>query len=250
MAGSLLDIYGNYQQAVDRYNNAGQAWNNAVEAYNQSIISDPSFYQGVNNRWGGYTIQPGNYSGSGPYTMYNGYTVGRTGTPIKQYQTKPVGYNTVTDSNNITGYDQEGNPIYATSKVPFYGGTNENTYVNPTTGLASVFASRPTDSFDMAAPIAPPPMEVSSVAGNVDPSQLYQTLYGKATPDLMSNEAWALQNISTPFLSSETSAYDTGGVNRMNNPLYYAGPDSLTTGQNARDINSYISGQQTGNLYY
>ena len=250
MQGNLLDIYGkydqalkNYQSQVNAYNAAGNAWNKSVADYNASVVSDQ----------GAYNPQTGNYAGSGPYTMYNGYTVGRTGSPISTYQTDPAGYNTVYDPNKITGYDNEGNFIYATSQVPYYSGTNENTYVDPVTGLASVFASRPSSSFDMVAPtapIAPPAQEMSSVSGNVDPSQLYQTLYGKGTPDLMSNEAWALQNISTPFLSSETSAYDTGGVNRMNNPLYYAGPDSLTTGQSGQNINSYISGQQTGNVYY
>ena len=116
-----------------------------------------------------------------------------------------------------------------------------------------MFASRPSDTFDMAmptAPIAPPAAETSGTLGNIDPSQLYQSLYGRATPDVLSNEAWSLQNIGTPFLSTETSAYETGGVNRTNNPLYYAGPDALTTGQTGQDVNSYISGQQTGNVYY
>lgn len=248
MAGSLLDIYGSYTRAADRYNNAGNAWNQAVADYNASIISDR----------GRYDPQTGNYAGGGPYTYYDGYTVGRTGDPLRTYQTDPTGYNTVTDYNNIVGYqdayDPESGasqqPIYATSQVPYYGGTNETTYVDPTTGLASMFAARPSASFDMGMPTAPQAAPTSTVMGNIDPTTLYQTLYGKGTPDIMSNEAWALQNVSTPFLSPETSAYETGGVNRMNNPLYYAGPDSLTTGQIGQDVNSYISGQQTGNVYY
>lgn len=255
MAGSLLNIYGlynqalaNYQRQADAYNTAGNAWNKAVNDYNASVISDSGAYN-----------SSGNYAGSGPYTMYNGYTVGRTGSPISTYQTDPAGYNTVYDYNtpiNTIGYDESGNPQYeyASTQVPYYSGTNETTYVDPTTGLASIFAARPASSFDMVAPtapIAPPPQEVSSVGGNIDPTILYQTLYGKATPDIMSNEAWGLQNISSPFLNSETNtAYDTGGVNRMNNPLSYVGPDVLTTGQGGYDINSVISGQMTGNPYY
>lgn len=254
MAGSLLDIYGLYDQAVQRYNNAGNAWNKAVEDYNASIVSDPAYYQGVIGNIGfsrGYTTTPGNYSGSGPYTMYNGYTLGRTGSPISTYQTDPTSYRTESDYSNITGYDSEGNPIYATIDVPVYSGTNETTYVDPTTGLASVFAARPASSFDMVAPIAPPPQEVSSTLGNIDPTQLYQTVFGKPTPDAMSSEAWGLQNISSPFLSSEANtAYDTGNIGRMNNPLAYVGPDVLTTGQGGYDVNSVISGQMSGNPYY
>lgn len=112
---------------------------------------------------------------------------------------------------------------------------------------------RPTETFDMERPTAPiepmgnPP---STVFGNINPTELYQSLFGKSTPDILSNEAWSLQNIGTPFLSTETSAYETGNINRMNNPMYYAQPDLLTSGQGGVDINSGISGQQTGNLYY
>lgn len=250
MQGNLLDIYGKYDTALknyinqaNAYNTAGNAWNKSVEDYNNSIISDQS----------AYSPQTGNYAGSGPYTYYNGYTIGRTGTPISTYQTSPAGYNTVTDYNNLLGYDYEGSPYYGTSQVPYYSGTNETTYVDPNTGLASIFAPRPSSTFDMVAPTAPtapPEQTMTNTLGSVDPSQLYQSLYGKATPDVMSNEAWSLQNISTPFLSSENSAYETGGVNRMNNPLYSAEANELTSGPSGKDINSYISGQQTGNVYY
>jgi hypothetical protein len=254
MAGSLLDIYGLYNQALrkyqneaDIYNAAGQAWNKSVEDYNASIISDSGAYK-----------YAGNYSGSGPYTIYNGYTVGRTGAPLNTYQTEPTGYKytNVWSNEDVSPeqqYDIYGNNV-GVIKTPIYSGTNETTYVDPTTGLASVFAARPSESFDMVAPtapIAPPPQEVTNVLGNIDPTQLYQTLFGKPTPDVMSSEAMGLQNISSPFLSSETNtAYDTGGVNRMNNPLAYVGPDVLTTGQGGYDINSVISGQMTGNPYY
>lgn len=100
------------------------------------------------------------------------------------------------------------------------------------------------------APVEPMGNPPSTVFGNINPTELYQSLFGKSTPDILSNEAWSLQNIGTPFLSTETSAYETGNINRMNNPMYYAQPDLLTSGQGGVDINSGISGQQTGNLYY
>lgn len=168
MAGSPLNIYGNYQQALDRYWQLADLYNAAGNQYNQDV-----------------------------QTWNDWVNAGAQGTPPME---------------------------------------------------------RPAESFNMArpeAPMAPGALEVSSIGGNIDPTQLYQTLYGKATPDIMSNEAWGLQNISSPFLSSETgTAYDTGGVNRMNNPLSYVGPDVLTTGQGGYDINSIISGQMTGNPYY
>ena len=250
-----MDIYGNYNRALqrysqeaDRYNAAGRAWQNSVEAYNNSIISDS----------GAYDPYSGNYSGSGPYTMYNGYTVGRTGAPLSTYQTEPTGYRytNVWSNEEVSPeqqYDLYGNLNEGVQKTPIYGGTNETTYVDPTTGLASIYAARPANEFTMEMPTAPiepmgnPP---PTVFGNINPTELYQSLFGKGTPDILSNEAWSLQNISTPFLSTETSAYDTGGVNRMNNPMYYAQPDLLTTGQGGTNINSSISGQQTGNLYY
>ena len=259
MAGSLLDIYGlynqalaNYQRQADAYNAAGNAWNKAVNDYNASVISDQ----------GAYNPQTGNYTGSGPYTMYNGYTVGRTGSPISTYQTDPTGYNTSyktiygEDISPEQAYDLYGNLNEGVNKTvtPIYSGTNETTYVDPTTGLASVFAARPASSFDMVAPtapVAPPPQEVSGTLGNIDQTQLYQTVFGKSTPDAMSSEAWGLQNISSPFLSSESgTAYDTGNIGRMNNPLAYVGPDVLTTGQGGYDVNSVISGQMSGNPYY
>ena len=170
-----------------------------------------------------------------------------------QYQTEPTSYRTETNYNNPLGYDELGGMMYGTIDVPVYSGTNETTYVDPNTGLASIYAARPASEFTMEMPTAPiepmgnPP---NTMLGNIDQTQLYQSLFGKGTPDMLSNEAWSLQNISTPFLSTETSAYETGGVNRMNNPLYYAQPNLLTTGQGGVDINSSISGQQVGNLYY
>lgn len=249
-AGNLLDIYGQYNQALknyqnqaNAYNTAGQNWSNSVDAYNNSVISDS----------GAYDPRTGNYTGGGPYTYYNGMTVGRTGSPISTYQTDPTGYNTIYDYNTVTGYDTEGNPTYASSQVPTYSGTNDTQYVDPNTGLASVFASRPGDFTLTAptAPTAPPPQEVSTTFGQIDPQSLYQTVFGRATPDTTSNDAWALNNISSPFLGSEEgNAYDIGNVNRLNNPESYVPPDALTTGTSIQDINSIISGQQTGNRYY
>lgn len=257
MADTLLDIYGNYNRALQRYtqeankyNTAGKAWEQSVKDYNASVISDKGAYN-----------KEGNYAGGGPYTTYNGFTVGRTGAPINTYQTDPTGYNTSFTNafgesvNPEQAYDLYGNLVEGVNKsvTPIYSGTNEITYVDPTTGLASVYAARPASEFTMEMPTAPiepmgnPP---NTMLGNIDQTQLYQSLFGKGTPDILSNEAWSLQNIGTPFLSTETSAYETGGVNRMNNPMYYAQPNLLTTGQAGVDINSSISGQQVGNLYY
>jgi len=167
MAGPMLDIYGNYQQALDKYWQLADLYNAAGQQYNQDI-----------------------------QTWNDWVNAGAQGTA----------------------------PI-----------------------------DRPSEQFSMERPMQPiepmgnPP---PTVFGNINPTELYQSLFGKGTPDILSNEAWSLQNISTPFLSTETSAYETGGVNRMNNPMYYAQPDLLTTGQGGTNINSGISGQQTGNLYY
>lgn len=168
MAGPLLDIYGDYQQQLDKYWQLADIYNAAGQAYNQDV-----------DKWNAWV------------------NAGAQGTPPME---------------------------------------------------------RPPESFSMerpAEPIAPMGQQPSTMMGNIDQTQLYQTLFGKATPDVMSSEAWGLQNISSPFLSSETgTAYDTGNVNRMNNPLAYVGPDVLTTGQGGYDINSVISGQMTGNPYY
>lgn len=233
---ALLDIYGDYQRALDRYNNAGQAYNNSVNAYNASTIHDTGAYS------------QGNYTGGGPYTMYNGYKLGRTGAPTSTYQTDPAGYNTVTDYNNVTGTDPEGNPIYETSQVPYYSGTNETTYVDPVTGLASIFAQRPADSFDLTAPVTPPPQESTGFSNNISPEELYQKQFGRSTPDVLSNEAWSLANLSSPFMSSEAGTiYETGGLSQMNNPLSYVEPNALTTGQTSQPYNSQIG---TENKYY
>lgn len=256
MADTLLDIYGNYNRALqrysqeaDRYNAAGRAWQKLVEDYNASVLSDPNLYNSEGNFKGQYEF--GNTS---PYTYYNGYTVGRTN-PTSTYKAQRKEY---------TGSDEYGNPVTQTGwydpstglglqEGGSFNYANENAYLNPQTGLISVFAARPANEFTMEIPTVPiepmgnPP---NTMLGNIDQTQLYQSLFGKGTPDMLSNEAWSLQNISTPFLSTETSAYETGGVNRMNNPLYYAQPNLLTTGQGGVDINSSISGQQVGNLYY
>lgn len=83
-------------------------------------------------------------------------------------------------------------------------------------------------------PIQPPGETYTATLGEVLPQDLYQSVFGKATPDTLTNEAWSLQNISSPFMSSASdTAYDLGQINRMNNPLYYASPDLLTQGQQA-----------------
>ena len=167
MAGPLLDVYGDYQQALNRYWQLADIYNAAGEQYNKDV-----------DAWNAWV------------------NAGAQGTPPME---------------------------------------------------------RPPESFTMERPVEPiTPMgnEPNTMLGNIDQTQLYQSLFGKGTPDILSNEAWSLQNIGTPFLSTETSAYETGGVNRMNNPMYYAQPNLLTTGQAGVDFNSGISGQQVGNLYY
>lgn len=241
MADTLLDIYGNYDRALQRYNQAGQAWQNAANAYNNSVIWDENAYS------------RGSYTGGNPYTLQDGYKLGRTGAPIKTYQTDPLGYNTVYDYNNpinVLGYDESGNPQYeyASTQVPYYGGTNETTYVDPTTGLASLYYARPAESFDMTAPIAPPPQQYSDMTSNINPEELYQKQFGRSTPDVLSNEAWSLANLTSPFLSSEAGTiYETGGLAQINNPLSYVGPDALTTGQISQPQAGMIG---TENKYY
>lgn len=97
-------------------------------------------------------------------------------------------------------------------------------------------------------PIRPREPTDTQTLGEVLPQDLYQSVFGVATPDTLTNEAWSLQNISSPFMSSAPeTAYDLGQVNRMNNPLYYAAPDLLTQGQQAFDPNTTIA---TQNPYY
>lgn len=260
MAGSLLDIYGNYEQAqklyqdrynsfmneVNAYNKAGQAWNQAVKDYNASSISDRGAYD-----------NSGNYVGGGPYTMYNGYRLGRTGTPVSTYQTDPTGYSYKSiygeDVSPEQAYDLYGNLSEGVNKIPVYGGTNETTYVDPNTGLASIFPTRPANEFTMTAPTAPEAPIAPEGSGyqgtsNISPEELYQKQFGRTTPDVLSNEAWSLANLTSPFLSSEAGTiYETGGLSQMNNPLSYVGPDALTTGQISQPGGSYIG---TENKYY
>lgn len=291
MAGSLLDIYGNYNQAyrgyenkynaeakryqneaniyntaldkylgeVDAYNAAGAEYQKLIDAYNATLITDPGAYR----TWFGGTSNQ--YQGSGPYTTWNDATVGRVN-PIETYQA--TRYET-------GGVDEWGNPYSVTSWYDPRTGlgrnpenpasvdttANADAYLNPETGLVSLFAPRPGDfgmatpTFNLSMPVfnepiapnAPPPLETNQT-GNIPAEELYQRQFGRTTPDVMSNEAWSLSNISTPFFSTEPSTiYETGGVNALNNPLSYVSPNALTTGQQSVDQNSLIGGQ---NPYY
>lgn len=98
-------------------------------------------------------------------------------------------------------------------------------------------------------PVAPRQGDTSAqYLGETLPQDLYQSVFGRSTPDVLTNEAWSLQNISTPFLNSTPSnIYDVGGVNALNNPLYYASPTLLTSGEQAYDVNTRINDQ---NPYY
>lgn len=111
--------------------------------------------------------------------------------------------------------------------------------------------SRPSETFDMARPeepIKPREPTDTQTLGEVLPQELYQSLFGRSTPDVLTNEAWSLQNISSPFMSSAPeTAYDLGQISQINNPLYYANPDLYTQGQKAYDPNATIADQ---NPYY
>lgn len=110
---------------------------------------------------------------------------------------------------------------------------------------------RPAETFDMqmpVAPIAPPEQQYSGMTSNISPEELYQKQFGRSTPDVLSNEAWSLANLTSPFLSSEAGTiYETGGLAQINNPLSYVGPDALTTGQISQPQAGMIG---TENKYY
>lgn len=306
MAGSLLDIYGLYDQAYNRYanlynqelgryQNLANQYNTAldeylgkvdeynrlanmynadlatqqaaykaqVDAYNATIQTDPNLY----NQYGDYLpVWQGDNNAT--FTEYNGKTIGRVN-PIETYQAQQVEYGSMDEWGNPVSnqgyYDPRTGLGYNNGNFDY---SNENAYLNPNTGLVSIFTSRPGDfnpptftgvnpgEFTMEvptfneplAPIAPPEQAQSTFTGNVRPEELYQKTFGRSTPDVLSNEAWGLANIGTPFLSSEpTTAYETGGVAAINNPLSYVGPDALTIGSTGVDQNSLIAGQ---NPYY
>ena len=97
-------------------------------------------------------------------------------------------------------------------------------------------------------PIAPQEQEKSQPLRTVVPQELYNSLFGRGTPDVLSNEAWSLQNISSPFLSSTPeTAYDVGNVAKINNPQAYMGPDELFTGQSDQTT---LNTMTTQNQYY
>ena len=97
-------------------------------------------------------------------------------------------------------------------------------------------------------PMAPRGQTDTQTMGEVLPQDLYQSTFGRSTPDVLTNEAWSLQNISSPFMSSAPdTAYSLGQVSQINNPLYYASPDLLTQGQQGYDPNATIA---TQNPYY
>ena len=97
-------------------------------------------------------------------------------------------------------------------------------------------------------PIRPREPTDTQTLGEVLPQELYASLFGRGTPDVLTNEAWSLQNISSPFMSSAPeTAYDTGNISAMNNPLFTASPDYLTTGQQGYSPNTVMASQ---NPYY
>lgn len=262
----LVDIYNaevqKYYDAVDAYNAKAQAeydaYKNSINAYNASIIQDPGAY------WG-----DGSYH-NGPYTIYNGQQVGRTGA-TEQRQLDPsefknYGFSLPTESYT---YDEYGQQVPITE-----GGSGAiagtDYYISPT-GMYYGFASRPASSFspsiaqptfsakmpeftavaptwaepeafDLTAPIAPKNLPAAgSTLGNIPQQDLYQQLFGRGTLDTLSNEAWSLANIASPFTTSEENAYETGNMTNLNNPYGYVAPDALTTGEGAKDYGAIQS---------
>lgn len=107
---------------------------------------------------------------------------------------------------------------------------------------------RPNEADMPVQPIAPMGEQYNTTLGNIDPTEVYQSIFGKSTPDVLSNEAWSLSNLMSPTLQSDYgNVYETGGVGRVNNPLYYMAPNELTTGERGVDMNSQMYGQ---NPYY
>lgn len=97
-------------------------------------------------------------------------------------------------------------------------------------------------------PMKPRDPTDTQTLGEVLPQELYASLFGRGTPDVLTNEAWSLQNISSPFMSSAPeTAYDTGNISAMNNPLFVASPDYLTSGQQGYSPNTVMASQ---NPYY
>ena len=97
-------------------------------------------------------------------------------------------------------------------------------------------------------PMRPRDPTDTQTLGEVLPQELYASLFGRGTPDVLTNEAWSLQNISSPFMSSAPeTAYDTGNISAINNPLFAASPDYLTSGQQGYSPNTVIASQ---NPYY
>lgn len=97
-------------------------------------------------------------------------------------------------------------------------------------------------------PMKPREPTDTQTLGEVLPQELYASLFGRGTPDVLTNEAWSLQNISSPFMSSAPeTAYDTGNISAINNPLFTASPDYLTSGQQGYNPNTVIASQ---NPYY
>lgn len=91
------------------------------------------------------------------------------------------------------------------------------------------------EEFTLAAPIAPKEAIQTTGANAIPEQSLYQSLFGRGTLDTQSNEAWSLNNIASPFTTSEESAYDVGNMTNINNPFGYVAPEALTTGEGAKD---------------
>ena len=98
------------------------------------------------------------------------------------------------------------------------------------------------------APAQTAPQEQGQQLRSTSPYELYSTTFGRGTPDVLTNEAWSLANISTPFLSgTPETAYDKGQVAKVNNPLSYVGPEEMYTGQTDETNLNTMQGQ---NIFY
>lgn len=91
------------------------------------------------------------------------------------------------------------------------------------------------EAFALGAPVAPKEAIQTTGANAIPEQSLYQSLFGRGTLDTQSNEAWSLNNIASPFTTSEESAYEIGNMTNINNPFGYVAPEALTTGEDAKD---------------
>ena len=227
------NAYNAYMDPINRYNAAIDTYNTGLQGWKDKNLTEYDRINALRNEEITHAQTPGIHNQEN--IDYHAANIQRyldqlnamtaslpTAPDIKQYQHQVPGEMTTDEYGNTV----QGEPTYT------WGEFNE------------------------APPVAPEPSPEYIQGLNqpqVTPQQqntLYQQLYSRPTTDVLSNEAWSLANLSSPFMSSETgTAYDLGNVSRMNNPLYQAGANELTEGSTTNP-ESQISNMQQGNLYY